>query len=101
MLISYRLEGDAGNPNRRSFYTYRDPGEESQLWYRNPSYSRTAVGIGGTKGLVGLRLEYVDQIAYPKLIKVTATATKVIKGTRSAPYTISVQYSDFVYLRNA
>jgi len=93
--ISYRLEPDASNVRR--FYLGTDAASGlGAVYYRDSSSIDHE--IRPTIGITDLKFETVA--GYNNMIKVTATAEKVVTGTRQASYKVSAQYSDVVYLRN-
>lgn len=92
--ISYRLVPD--DSNSRHFY---------KEIYNGDGYIYYVDGIGpvkiitSTKGVTDLRFSTVE--GHDNIIQVEVTAEKDVYGTRRAdPYTISVTYTDTVYLRN-
>lgn len=99
--IIYHLEPDANNVKRELYYgTYNGRGV---VYYKHTN--GTSYRLDSTRGITGLKFEnFVDSESqsHNNIIKVTVTAAKEIYGTRlNQPYTVSVVYTDTVYLRNA
>jgi hypothetical protein len=98
--LDFALEPDDGRV--RTFYLGQDAATgQNAVYYRNSD--GVASKIRPTLGITDLRFEkfQAGDGSYPRgVIKVTATVTKNITGTRQATYPITVTYSDVAYLRN-
>jgi prepilin-type N-terminal cleavage/methylation domain-containing protein len=99
--IVYHLVPDANNVKREFYYgTYNGKGI---VYYKHTT--GTSYRLDGTSGITGLKFEKfvdADGVQRNNIIKVTVTAAKEVYGTRAQqPYTVTVVYTDTVYLRNA
>jgi hypothetical protein len=99
--IKYHLIPDANSTKREFYYgTYNGQGV---VYYKHTD--GVSYRIDSTRGITGLKFEdFVDTegVIHKNIIKVTVTAKKEIYGTRTnQPYTVTVVYTDTVYLRNA
>lgn len=93
--INFKLEPDPTSSNVRSFYLGQDADGVKAVYYQVGN--ATPQIIKSTKGITDLVFEEVG--LYNNIIKVTATAQKTV-AAGGAPYQISVEYSDHIYLRN-
>jgi len=96
--IDFGLEPDGGNV--RAFYMGIDPAtQERVVFYRdNLGNART---LNATRGISDLSFErLVDATTNRISVRVTATVTRDIRGTRGVPYIISIVYTSVVYIRN-
>jgi len=100
--IEFRLEGDSSNC--RSFYLGTvSEGGDGVLCYKNSA--GTVKQIGSTIGLTGLEFKKVgygdsDTTVFDNLIRVTAAVNQTISGTRMSSYTIDVEFSEIICMRN-
>ncbi|MCM8761602.1 MAG: hypothetical protein NC933_05680, partial [Candidatus Omnitrophica bacterium] len=99
--IKYHLVPDGNNVKREFYYgTYNGRGV---VYYKHTS--GTSYRLDDTLGITDLKFEkFVDaeDEEHKNIIKVTVTASKEVYGTRQQqPYTVTVIYTDTVYLRNA
>lgn len=99
--IRYHLVPDANNTKREFYYgTYNGRGV---VYYKHTN--GVNYRLDGTLGITDIKFEkFVDSegTTHDNIIKVTVTSQKDVFGTRiNQPYTVTVVYSDTVYLRNA
>jgi hypothetical protein len=99
--IKYHLVPDADNVKREFYYgTYSGKGV---VYYKHSN--GTSYRLNDTLGITDLKFEKFidsDDEEHDNIIKVTVTAAKEVYGTRmQQPYTVTVVYTDTVYLRNA
>jgi len=99
--IVYHLVPDANNVKREFYYgTYNGRGA---VYYKHTN--GTSYRLDGTLGITNMKFErFVDRddVEHSNIIKVTVTAAKEVYGTRAhQPYTVTVVYTDTVFLRNA
>lgn len=99
--IVYHLVPDASSVKREFYYgTYNGKGV---VYYKHTS--GTNYRLDDTLGITNLKFEKfvdADSVEHNNIIKVTVTAEKQVYGTRvHQPYTVTVVYTDTVYLRNA
>ena len=99
--IIYHLVPDGNNVKREFYYgTYNGQGV---VYYKHTS--GTSYRLNDTFGITDLKFEKFidsDDEEHDNIIKVTVTASKEVYGTRTEqPYTVTVVYTDTVYLRNA
>jgi hypothetical protein len=99
--IRYHLLPDANNSKREFYYgTYNGQGI---VYYKHTN--SVAYRLDSTRGITDVKFEkFIDAEGgtHDNIIKVTVTAQKEVYGTRTnQPYTVTVVYSDTVYLRNA
>jgi len=94
--IKYHLDPDPNNTKREFYYgTYNGQGIVYYKHTNGASYR-----LDSTLGITDLKFENFDDA--DNVIKVTVTAQKQVYGTRKQqPFTVTVVYSDTVYLRNA
>ncbi len=96
--IDFGLEPDGGNI--RAFYLGVDPATgERVVFYQNNA--GTVRALNATRGITNLRFDRTLDVTTNKIfVRVTATVTRDIIGTRSVPYNISIVYTSVVYIRN-
>lgn len=99
--IDFRLEPDTSNV--RAFYLGTDitTGVMAVYYIDSSSQERR---LEATKGITDLQFSYYTDTGgnvHYDIVKVTATVSKDVLGTRNQPYHVEVVDSDFVYLKNA
>ncbi len=96
--IDFGLEPDGSN--MRAFYMGIDPGTgERVVFYRDNAGNVNA--LNATRGISDLRFDKTVDVTTNKIfIRVTATVTRDVIGTRGLPYHISIVYTSVVYIRN-
>lgn len=92
--IDFRLEPDTANI--RSFYLGTDAGGKKALYYVDSAGAVHKVNT--TEGITDLVFEFDPN--YINLLKITVRVERDVAGTRVVPYHISIEYSDYIFLRN-
>ena len=95
--IDFKLEGDAAASNPRAFYLGQDATTGIKAVYYQDS-SGTVNIIEATKGIDDIIFAVVPGAG--NIIEITASVQRTVPGTRYETTPISVQYTDYIYLRN-
>lgn len=95
--IDFKLEGDAVASNPRAFYLGQDATTGIKaVYYQDNSGAIHIINV--TLGIDDLVFTAVPGLA--NVIEVTASVQRTVAGTRYETTPISVQYTDYIYLRN-
>lgn len=100
--INYKLEPDATATNNRAFYLGQDGSGVKALYYQNGNNVQEirSTRVNATSAGNDLDIFFEPVAGTTNIIKMTVTVQRRVIGSRSAPYNISVVYSDYIYLRN-
>ena len=93
--IEFALAPDSSNV--RAYYFGTDSGSGKGVLYYE--YNGSTEMVKGTLGLTDLKFEFLDS-TYKNLIRVTATVQKSVNIGNRAPYSIKVEYTEVVFLKN-
>ena len=100
--ITYCLVKESSNTRQFYYGTYiEDNIEKGAIFYKhtNNTVYKLKPALYWPDDTTSIKFEKFE--GADNIIKVTVTASKEVKGTRKEPYTVSVTYTDTVYLRNA
>lgn len=95
--IDFKLEGDAAATNPRAFYLGQDATTGIKAVYYQDNAGAVHV-INATRGIDDLVFALVPGLT--NVVEVTASVQRTVPGTKYETTPISVQYTDYVYLRN-